>query len=66
MAAGLRLLCLFAAFSLVLGDVYLHMPRGSNNRLNERSANRQNANRMFDSQVSSLCWYCSTLLQCQK
>lgn len=34
-----------------LGDVYLHIPRGSNNRLNEQSANRQNANRMFDSQV---------------
>ena len=33
------------------GDVYLHNPRGSNNRLNERSANRKNANRVFDSQV---------------
>jgi hypothetical protein len=32
-------------------DVYLHHPRGSNNRLNERSANRNNANRLFDSQV---------------
>ena len=52
MAAGLRLLCLFGAISLVLGDCYLHNPRGSNNRLNERSANRDNANRMFDSQVS--------------
>lgn len=31
-------------------DVYMHNPRGSNNRLNERSANRQNGNRMFDSQ----------------
>lgn len=28
----------------------MHMPKGSNNRLNEQSANRQNANRMFDSQ----------------
>lgn len=36
--------------SLVLGDVYMHMPRGSNNRLNERSANRNNGNRVFDSQ----------------
>ena len=34
-----------------MGDVYMHNPRGSNNRLNERSANRDNANRMFDSQV---------------
>jgi len=32
------------------GDMYLHMPRGSNNRLNEASANRDNANRLFDSQ----------------
>eukprot|EP00058_Branchiostoma_floridae_P021203 XP_002606693.1 hypothetical protein BRAFLDRAFT_72540 [Branchiostoma floridae] len=39
--------------SLVGGDVYLHNPRGSNNRLNERSANRQNANRVFDSQMAS-------------
>ena len=30
----------------------MHSPRGSNNRLNERSANRDNANRLFDSQVS--------------
>lgn len=34
------------------GDVYLHNPRGTNNRLNERSAQRRNANRLFDSQVS--------------
>ena len=33
------------------GDCYMHNPRGSNNRLNEKSANRDNANRMFDSQV---------------
>ena len=36
---------------LVCGDVYLHIPRGSNNRLNEQSAERANANRVFDSQV---------------
>ena len=34
----------------VQGDVYMHMPRGSNNRLNERSTGRQNGNRLFDSQ----------------
>ena len=28
----------------------MHNPRGSNNRLNERSRNRANANRLFDSQ----------------
>jgi hypothetical protein len=31
-------------------DIYLHNPRGSNNRLNEKSAARTNANRLFDSQ----------------
>lgn len=36
-----------------LADMYLHYPRGSNNRLNEKSANRRNANRVFDSQVWS-------------
>ena len=39
------------ALSAVRGDVYLHIPRGSNNRLNEQSAERTNANRVFDSQV---------------
>ena len=33
-------------------DCYFQNPRGSNNRLNEKSANRRNANRVFDSQVS--------------
>lgn len=36
--------------ALVRADSYLHNPRGSNNRLNERSANRRNGNRLFDSQ----------------
>lgn len=40
----------FAAFLLVDADIYMHNPRGSNNRLNENSANRRNANRVFDSQ----------------
>jgi len=31
-------------------DCYLHFLRGSNNRLNEQSANRNNGNRLFDSQ----------------
>ncbi len=38
--------------NLVRGDLYLHNPRGSNNRLNEASKARANANRLFDSQVS--------------
>jgi len=36
--------------SYVRSDCYMHTPRGSNNRNNEKSANRANGNRMFDSQ----------------
>jgi hypothetical protein len=32
------------------GDVYLHVLRGSNNRLDEANRERNNANRLFDSQ----------------
>lgn len=35
---------------VALGDLYMMNPRCSNNRLNEKSANRANANRLFDSQ----------------
>ena len=35
--------------SLAEGNVYLHSPRGSNNRLNERSAQNKNEKRLFDS-----------------
>jgi len=37
-------------FSFCSCDIYLHNPRGSNNRLNERRATRENNNRLFDSQ----------------
>merc|ERR1712176_971365 len=33
-----------------MGDVYMHIPRGSNNRLNEPKNGGNNANRLFDSQ----------------
>jgi len=36
--------------TLCVADVYMHMPRGSNNRLNEANAQRNNGNRLFDSQ----------------
>ena len=36
--------------TLASADVYMHMPRGSNNRLNEKSTGRANGNRLFDSQ----------------
>ena len=51
-AIGLRALCFILAVSLAWSDCYMHNPRGSNNRLRERSANRNNANRLFDSQVT--------------
>jgi len=40
----------FLLLSVVNADVYLHFPPGSNNRVNENTANRQNANNAFDSQ----------------
>jgi plastocyanin len=36
--------------SACLADLYMHQFRGSNNRLNEKSANRQNGNRLCDTQ----------------
>lgn len=36
--------------TLVKGDCYMHNPPGSNCRLNEKSANRNNANRLCDTQ----------------
>eukprot|EP00753_Platysulcus_tardus_P010427 PLAT2650.1.p1 GENE.PLAT2650.1~~PLAT2650.1.p1 ORF type:complete len:767 (-),score=337.27 PLAT2650.1:317-2593(-) len=35
---------------VALGDVYMHNPSGSNGRNRERSENRANANRLFDTQ----------------
>lgn len=34
----------------VSADIYLHFPPGSNNRVNEVTANRQNDKNAFDSQ----------------
>mmetsp|Transcript_27902 Transcript_27902/g.78035 ORF Transcript_27902/g.78035 Transcript_27902/m.78035 type:complete len:512 (-) Transcript_27902:62-1597(-) len=47
---GVGLLVAVCLVACVTADVYLHMPRGSNNRLNEQTANRNNGNRLFDSQ----------------
>eukprot|EP00128_Syssomonas_multiformis_P015731 Colp12_sorted_trinity150504_noHs@12449 len=44
------LLCAGVLATTCWADVYLQSPGGSNNRLNERSAARQNGNRLFDSQ----------------
>merc|ERR1719199_902593 len=49
--ATLAKLGVFALCStVVLGDVYMHVPRGSNNRNRERNENRNNGDRLFDSQ----------------
>lgn len=44
------ILFLLVAVELVAGDVYLHTPRGSNDRVCERNDARQNGNRLFDSE----------------
>ncbi|XP_029634270.1 protein DD3-3 [Octopus sinensis] len=43
-------LLLFAIITAVNSDIFCQSPRGSNNRLNEKSAQRKEANRLFDSQ----------------
>lgn len=49
---------LVALFAFGLSDLYLHIPRGSNNRLNEANTNRNNNNRLFDSQNNGKGGYC--------
>jgi len=46
----MKVLLLALALGVVRGDIYMHNPRGSNNRLDENTANRQTGNRVFDSQ----------------
>lgn len=41
---------LLLGVSQVFSDVYMHNPRGSNDKLDEANNNRNNANRLFDSQ----------------
>ena len=51
--------CLFViSLALVVSaDVYLHNPRGSNNRCDRRTNDRRNANRLFDSQNNAAGGY---------
>ena len=62
------LLCIYIALigfiGLINGDCYLHFPRGSNNRLNEQSANRNNANRLYDTQNNNRGGYNVCDLDC--
>lgn len=46
LALGAAVLCTEQVFA----DVYMHNPRGSNDRNCERNVNRNNGNRLFDSQ----------------
>lgn len=52
MAAKLGTLALAIALiaNNCYADIYMHNPRGSNDRNCERNVNRQNGNRLFDSQ----------------
>ena len=50
MLAPVRALLLVAALRGGLADIYLHGPRGSNDRNCEKNVNRNNGNRLFDSQ----------------
>lgn len=43
-------LLFFSNIGISKSDIYLHNPRGSNNRCDERTNDRTNANRLFDSQ----------------
>jgi len=58
----MKLITTFFAIILLLGvvfaDVYMHNPRGSNNRLDEQSANANNQNRLFNSQNNAAGGYC--------
>lgn len=46
----MKFLLVAVLVTAVVGDLYLLGPRGSNNRLNEQGRERNNANRLFDSQ----------------
>jgi len=52
----LAVLFLFVAYAAC--DLYMHNPRGSNDRLDEANTNRNNGNRLFDSQNNAKGGYC--------
>tara|TARA_Y100000590_G_scaffold470559_1_gene666336 strand:- start:3367 stop:5286 length:1920 start_codon:yes stop_codon:yes gene_type:complete len=47
----------FISFTYTEADVYLHNPRGSNNRCDRRTNDRRNANRLFNSQNNAAGGY---------
>jgi hypothetical protein len=58
MKITLLLCAILGLLAYVAGDCYMHVPRGSNNRLNEANTNRDNNNRLFDSQNNAKGGYC--------
>jgi hypothetical protein len=56
--------------SQVAADIYMHRARGSNNRLDDENRDRDNANRLFDSQnnnrggynVGNMYYYASSVI----
>ena len=52
------LFAIILLLGVVFADVYMHNPRGSNNRLDEQSANANNQNRLFNSQNNAAGGYC--------
>lgn len=57
MKFALVLLVLAALFAAAQADVYLHSPRGQNDRCDEKSNNRNNENRCYDSQNNAAGGY---------
>jgi len=53
----IKFLLLLNIFYLINADVYMHNPRGSNNRCDRRTNDRANANRLFDSQNNAAGGY---------
>lgn len=59
MARSHSVIFIFSLFmGAVLCDLYLHNPSGSNCRLNEANTNRNNGNRLFDTQNNAKGGYC--------
>ena len=57
MSSWHRAALLLAHLDVAVADLYMHHPRGSNNKLNEVSNQAQNQNRLFDSQNNAAGGY---------
>ena len=54
---ALTIFLMMSLLDIINGDIYLHNPRGSNNRCDRRTNDRANANRLFDSQNNAAGGY---------